>query len=96
MNGQPMNADIVNHPNAAASAKRRKHKWGNPIHVPGRETVTGCDQTERKYELCPVVRITVHPPQGLPWREWRKHGAFQAQMDRTPECEDAGVNNPKS
>lgn len=44
-------------------------------------------QTERTCPKCKLVKITVHPPQGDGWREWRWGDApTQFRDDVMPEC----------
>lgn len=65
----------------------RKHKWMSPITIRGTHTQTGCEQSERQCEQCGMIKITVHPPQGFPWREWR-HPKSPKQFtgSNTPPC----------
>ena len=71
-------------PEALPISKTRKHRWGDgvPISALGRN-----DQTERTCIHCGMLKITVHSPQGLPWREWR-HSKSPAQFacEHTPPC----------
>ena len=69
----------------------RRHRWNFPICVFGDRTPTGCEQSERECQFCGLIRITVHPPQGFPWREWRKAGSDkQFPSDHTPPCNPPG------
>lgn len=77
-----MTAETVQHP---SSERGRRHKWHDPVTVP--YGPRGCEQTERACELCKLVKVTVHPPQGLPWREWRE-GVAQVRLERTPPCRE--------
>lgn len=61
------------------------HRWG-PRMLVNDGTVHGCEQSERTCLRCGLVRVTVHPPQGLPWREWRPEGGPQMQFTNTPPC----------
>ena len=64
-----------------------RHKWSDRISVPRDQTPSGCEQTERTCGLCKIVRITVHPPQGFPWREWRHPNSdVQFACEHTPPC----------
>lgn len=64
----------------------RKHRWGDPVWTPGMENHDGNDRTERACIFCGLVKITVHPPSGLPWREWRTKDGMVAQLTATPPC----------
>lgn len=70
---------------AAYDRRPPNHRWG-PRMLVNDGTVHGCDQSERTCTRCGLVRITVHPPQGLPWREWRPDGGPQMQLTNTPPC----------
>lgn len=66
-----------------------RHKWGEPIRFAAEESPRNCEQTERAcLNGCGTVRITVHPPQGLPWVEWRTSdpGQGQRRMAASPPC----------
>lgn len=65
----------------------RRHRWGAPVAVIG-DTHSGCQETHRTCELCRLVKITVHPPQGNPWRAWRTADGNPWQGDATPPCLD--------
>lgn len=67
------------------------HKWGAPVRYEPHENENGCAQTERTCQKCGLVRITVHPPQGLPWLEWRTRDAGQMQLSSTPPCLPQGA-----
>jgi hypothetical protein len=54
------------------------HKWGERVPLD-----TG---TERTCQRCGLVKITIHPPHGFPWIEWRKGTAPQIQLSTTPPC----------
>lgn len=62
-----------------------RHKWGDRVTVVD-NTSSGCEQGERTCVRCGIVRVTVHPPRGLPWREWRPRGCVQIQLSSTPPC----------
>lgn len=59
----------------------RRHKWGEGVLV-GEHL----DRTERTCSFCGMVKITVHPPQGWPWREWRTREGKRWEGERTPPC----------
>lgn len=68
----------------APDVAARKHKWGDPMRLQGR--------TERTCAHCEIVKITMHPPHGLPWREWRHpDNPVSFQMTNTPPCLDRGA-----
>ena len=54
------------------------HKWGDRIPLD-----TG---TERTCQRCGLVRITIHPPHGFPWTEWRQGSGPQFALSTTPPC----------
>lgn len=61
------------------------HRWGERVTV--RDTTpTGCPQGERTCARCGLVRVTVHPPGGFPWREWRPKDGPQIRLSTTPPC----------
>lgn len=63
------------------------HKWGERVPLE-----TG---TERTCKVCGLVKVTVHPPHGLPWREWRDpKGGPQMQLSFTPPCVGEGEAPP--
>ena len=67
----------------------RRHRWGAPVRYDAHQNPNGCAQTERAcLNGCGVVRITVHPPEGFPWIEWRTGDPGQRQVRRsaTPPC----------
>ena len=64
------------------------HKWGSKKTFLPNETASGLEQTERICERCDITKITMHPPSGFPWKEWR-HPAWpdqQFRSDETPDC----------
>jgi hypothetical protein len=68
-----------------------RHSWphaGEPGYVPlhGSESPDGNDRTERHCEHCGLVKITVHPPSGIPWREWRTRDGRMWVGEATPPC----------
>lgn len=71
-------------------APGRRHKWGEPVtHMDG--TVSGCEETHRTCDLCRMIKITVHPPHGLPWRVWQTAKGMRATLATTPPCVEASV-----
>jgi len=64
-----------------------RHRWGESKFVARNPDLARNDQTERTCANCELVKITVHPPQGYPWREWRDRGSqIQYTYERTPDC----------
>lgn len=61
-----------------------RHRWGASVQL--RNPATGNDQTERSCLRCGLVKVTVHAPHGVPWREWRAPGQGQVQVAATPPC----------
>ncbi len=66
----------------------RKHQWGESARVG-----EYADRTERTCVLCGLVKITVHPPRGFPWREWRTRAGKIWQGTATPPCLDEESSN---
>jgi hypothetical protein len=50
-----------------------RHSWNStdPKSIAACDSLDGNDRTEKTCAACGLVKITVHPPRGLPWREWR-------------------------
>lgn len=70
-----------------ADAPARKHRWGDPVTILPSEAFDGNERTERVCPSCGLVKITVHPPHGLPWREWRhRDAAAPIALTHTPPC----------
>lgn len=65
-----------------------RHRW-NSIEV---KRIAACDspdgneRTERTCAFCGLVKITVHPPAGFAWREWRTKDGSKWQGECTPPC----------
>ncbi|WP_291854833.1 hypothetical protein [Bradyrhizobium sp.] len=62
-----------------------RHRWSDRTTVVD-GTVSGCQETHRRCPQCGLIKITVHPPHGLPWRVWRTAAGAAWQGDRTPPC----------
>jgi hypothetical protein len=65
-----------------------RHRWND---IPERrihavETKDGNGRTERTCAVCWLVKITVHPPYGDAWREWRTRDGGLWQGSDTPPC----------
>jgi len=67
----------------------RHHRWENERRIPACESPDGCERTERECVNggCGLIKITVHPPRGLPYRRWR-HPVTGNEFDlgATPPC----------
>lgn len=71
----------------------RKHKWRDPISKLRDSTPSNCEETERECERCRLIKITVHPPFGRPYRMWRTAGGVRfPNMAQVPLCESTGHN----
>lgn len=54
------------------------------------ESHDGNERSERACRHCPLIKITVHPAVGFPWREWRmKDSQARIALGATPPCLDA-------
>lgn len=64
-----------------------KHRWEKePKRLAASERADGNASTERACTICGMVKITVHPPYGLPWREWRTRTGGVMIGGATPRC----------
>lgn len=68
----------------------RRHSWNesNPVYLDGHDCTDGNDRTEKTCPKCRMVKITVHPPRGFPWHEWRTKDGKTWQGTSTPPCLD--------
>ena len=66
----------------------RRHDWTSITErrIPACETADGNDRTEKTCGACGLIKITVHPAQGFPWREWRHRNGKTFIGDQTPPC----------
>ena len=66
----------------------RKHKWDrdHERRLDGSTFADGNARTERDCIHCAMTKITVHPVQGLPWREWRTKNGDLWVGTATPPC----------
>ena len=64
-----------------------KHRWTDAGTVMASDTLTGCEEHERKCERCGLVKITVHQPIGWPYRLWRPKDGNRFSDPGTPPCE---------
>jgi hypothetical protein len=67
----------------------RNHRWDwdHARQIAACDSPSGSDQNERDCVHCGLIRITVHPPAGNPFRAWRYGNAKQFTADKTPKCE---------
>ena len=70
----------------SADAKAPRHHWGAAYTVLPNDSHNGCELTQRICEICGLVKITVHPPEGFPYRQWRGKGGMLATLEHTPPC----------
>lgn len=68
---------------------QRTHKWGDPITVT-EGTPSGCQETHRTCAHCKIIKVTVHPPHGYPYRMWQYPDGERAD-GLTPMCQVAEV-----
>lgn len=67
----------------------RNHEWGKGVFIHRDMAPLGCEETERVCEHCHLVKITVHPPFGRPYRVWRTRGGIRIPNTvQMPWCED--------
>ena len=74
-------------------SRKRRHKWDEDgiKRFAALTTTSGCGETWRTCLLCQTIRITVHPPHGLPWPEFILPGATaRVALAMTPECQPKG------
>lgn len=66
-----------------------RHEWDhdNIVRIAADDTPNGCGQTIRTCKRCALIKITMHPPQGECWLEFRK-GDMQTALSHTPPCKD--------
>ncbi len=65
-----------------------RHQWGETVRFGA--DAKGRERNERACLRCGLVKITVIPPQGLPWREWRTKTKDIWQGAATPPCLPVG------
>lgn len=78
---------------APAVAGARKHKWDRDKErrIAAIDCPDGNERTERDCVSCGLVKITVHPPHGFPWREWRTKDGGKWVGAGTPPCLGGGA-----
>lgn len=66
----------------------RKHAWdyGQVIYRAAQDCADGNERTEKPCLHCGLVKITVHPPYGRPWHEWRTRENAVYVGEATPPC----------
>jgi hypothetical protein len=70
---------------AIGALPRRKHRWAEPVTVT-ENTGSGAQETHRRCIHCDMVKVTVHPPAGLPYRAWIAPNGVWGTAERTPVC----------
>ena len=70
-----------------------RHKWNhaNERRLPAYDAKDGNARNERDCTQCGMTRITVIPPQGFPYHEWRCKDGGVWHGEATPPC--LGVAN---
>lgn len=66
-----------------------RHRWpaSHDREIPACESPDGNDRNEKDCRNCGITRITVHPPEGFPFHQWRKPDGFVLPISRfTPPC----------
>ena len=69
--------------------RSRNHKWDwlNERRIAACDSPSKNDQTERDCVMCKLTKVTVHPPGGFPYREWRHpRSKTQFACSATPPC----------
>lgn len=70
---------------------KQTHKWDQvPTYRLPSDSGDGNERNERACQACGLTKITVIPPQGIPWRRWRWPGGEEFGGS-TPQCPKAGV-----
>lgn len=69
----------------------RRHNWphegeDNYRRLDASACPDGNARTERTCSACSLVKITVHPVHGFPFREWRTRDGKLWRGDATPPC----------
>ncbi len=77
-------------PAVTLPVRDREHKWDrdHEKHIAACDSIDGNERTERECQHCGMWKITVHPPHGLPWREWRTKNGDRWWGQATPPCLD--------
>jgi hypothetical protein len=77
---------MTDHSVIERAARHRWPKAGEPNYRSLVACIDGNDRTERVCLSCGLVKITVHPPKGFAWREWRTRDGKPWVGDITPPC----------
>lgn len=68
-----------------------RHIWRDDGNKLRDTTPSGCDEHERVCEACGLVKITVHRPDGYPYRAFRSKGGVRfIDPGFTPVCDGVG------
>lgn len=89
MTTQPIPDNLATMPQPRQSPR---HAWDydNERKIAACDSSDGNDRSEKPCLHCSLVKITVHPPFGIPWREWRFGAGENFKSDLTPRCEPSG------
>lgn len=63
-----------------------RHSWGEAVSIHPSDAKDGIERTLRTCNYCGVVKVTVHPPYGYPFREWRTPTGKVVPIVSTPPC----------
>lgn len=74
-----------------------KHRWDHDKEkrLAACESPDGNGRTERPCERCGLIKITVRPPDGRPWREWRLMEGGSRIIHPTLPMECSGPAEPE-
>ena len=72
------------------------HKWDyeNEKRIAAVDAPDGCDRNEKSCILCGITKVTILPPHGFPYHEYRV-GSAQMVWTRRPECVRVGAEPVK-
>lgn len=75
-----------------------RHQWDydNERKIAACDSPDGNDRSEKPCCRCDLWKITVHPPQGFAWREWRFGAGENFKSDLTPRCDPSGSEDSGS
>jgi cytochrome c5 len=64
------------------------HEWdhANEKRLAASDSPDGCARNERTCMNCHMVKITVIPPHGYPWTQWRTRDGQVWVGEATPPC----------
>ena len=68
--------------------KPPRHEWDHAgeRRLNGFDAADGNARNERTCVKCGIVRITIIPPHGYPWHEWRTKNGGTYVGEATPPC----------